>query len=331
MQDIKNKRILSGIQPSGELHIGNYFGAIKQHIEFQKNNECYYFVANLHALTTIQDRRRLEENTIEVAMAYIALGLDPGRACLFAQSDIPEVTELAWILSTVTPLGLLERAHSYKDKISRGITPSHGLFAYPTLMAADILIYDSEVVPVGKDQKQHLEMTRDMAIKFNNIFGETFVIPEEYILPEVAVVPGIDGQKMSKSYGNTIDIFSEYNTLKQKIMGIVTDSTPLEAPKNPDTNTIYQLYRLFATPEEKDEMREKFLKGGYGYAEAKKDLLDKIYTFFHPYRERRKRLLREREYVETVLRNGAKNARARAQHVMERVRNRCGVLKFTYY
>ncbi|MCK4894960.1 MAG: tryptophan--tRNA ligase, partial [Calditrichia bacterium] len=209
MQKVLNKRVLSGIQPSGDLHIGNYFGAIRQHIEFQEDNECYYFVANLHAMTTIQDKKRLQEATLQVAIDYLALGLDPDKANLFIQSDIPEVTELAWVLSTITPIGLLERAHSYKDKIAKGITPNHGLFAYPILMAADILIYDSDVVPVGRDQKQHLEMTRDMALKLNHLFGETLIVPEEYIMPEVAVVPGLDGQKMSKSYGNTIEMFCD--------------------------------------------------------------------------------------------------------------------------
>jgi tryptophanyl-tRNA synthetase len=328
MQKVKNKRVLSGIQPSGELHIGNYFGAIRQHINFQEHNECFYFVANLHAMTSIQDKQRLEHNTLQVAIDYLALGLDPDKATLFIQSDIPEVTELAWVLSTVTPLGLLERAHSYKDKISRGILPNHGLFAYPILMAADILIYDSQIVPVGKDQKQHLEMTRDMAMKFNNTFGETLTIPEEYILPEVAVVPGIDGQKMSKSYGNTIDIFLDHKTLKQKIMSIVTDSTPLEAPKNPDNNTIYLLYKLFADPDEKQAMRDKFLAGGYGYGHAKKELIEKIYAYFEPARERRQRLLNEKDYVAGVLRKGAQTAREKAEAVMSRVRHNSGLLKY---
>lgn len=326
--EVKNKRVLSGIQPSGALHIGNYFGAIRQHIAFQNENECYYFVANLHALTTILDKERLEKVTLQVALDYLALGLDPEKVTLFVQSDVPEVTELAWILSSVTPVGLLERAHSYKDKINRGISPNHGLFAYPVLMAADILIYDSDIVPVGKDQKQHLEMTRDIAMKINNTFGETLVIPEEYILPDVAVVPGIDGQKMSKSYGNTIDIFSDLKTLKQKVMSIVTDSSPLEEPKDPDKNNVYTLYKLFATPSEDREMREKFLAGGYGYGQAKKELLDKLETYFQPARERREKLMADKGYVREVLKKGARNARAKAQEVMERVRNNCGILRF---
>lgn len=328
MLDLKNKRVLSGIQPSGELHIGNYFGAIRQHIALQDNNDCFYFVANYHALTTTHDRVKLENATIQVALNYLALGLDPAKATLFVQSDVPEVTELAWFLSNFTPVGLLERAHSYKDKIAKGIAPNHGLFAYPVLMAADILIYDSEVVPVGKDQKQHLEMTRDMALKFNNTYGDIFVIPEELIMPDVAVVPGIDGQKMSKSYDNTIEIFLDYKPLKKKVMSIVTDSTPLEEPKDPDTNNVYNLYKLFASPEEVAAMREKFLAGGYGYGHAKKELLEKIWTYFEPARNRRQELMNNMDYVHEVLRNGAEKARAKAQEVMDRVRSSSGILRF---
>ncbi len=328
MLNIKKKRVLSGIQPSGDLHIGNYFGAIRQHIALQEDNECFYFVANYHALTSIQEKEKLEDATFKVALDYLALGLDPQKATLFIQSDVPEVTELAWILSNVTPMGLLERAHSYKDKIAKGISPNHGLFAYPVLMAADILIYDSEVVPVGKDQKQHLEMTRDIAIKFNHVFGETFVVPEELIMPEVAVVPGIDGQKMSKSYGNTIEIFADYKTLKQKVMSIVTDSTPLEAPKDPDKSNVFALYKLFATPEETEAMRQKYLAGGYGYGHAKKELLAKIWDYFAEARERREHLLQHRDIVHDVLKEGAKKAREKAREVMERVRSHCGILRF---
>jgi tryptophanyl-tRNA synthetase len=328
MSKVVNKRVLSGIQPSGDLHIGNYFGAIRQHIEFQEENECYYFVANYHALTTTLDKKKLEEATFQVALDYLALGLDPNKANLFVQSDVPEVTELTWVLSNIIPVGLLERAHSYKDKISKGITPNHGLLAYPVLMAADILIYDSEIVPVGKDQKQHVEMTRGMAIKFNNIFSETLVVPEEYIMPEVAVVPGIDGQKMSKSYENTIEIFADKKTLKQKVMGIVTDSTPLEAPKNPDKNNVYALYKLFASPQEEKEMRQKFQAGGYGYGHAKSELLEKILNYFEPAREKREKLMNNKDYVKDVLRQGAKSARRTAQNVMDRVRRNSGLLRY---
>ncbi|MFZ0390023.1 MAG: tryptophan--tRNA ligase [Calditrichia bacterium] len=329
IDDIRNRRILSGIQPSGDLHIGNYFGAIRQHIALQENNECFYFVANYHALTSISDKNRLENATFQVALNYLALGLDPQKATLFIQSDVPEVTELAWVLSNVTPMGLLERAHSFKDKIGRGISPNHGLFAYPVLMAADILIYDSEFVPVGRDQKQHLEMTRDMAMKFNNLYGETFVVPEEMILPDVAVVPGLDGQKMSKSYDNTIEIFLDRSALKKKVMNIVTDSTPLEEPKDPDTNTVYALYKLFATSEEQQTMREQFLAGGYGYGHAKKALLEKIWDYFEPARQRREKLLDDPAYVQQVLKDGARKARTKAQEVMERVRSNSGLIRFT--
>lgn len=326
MQNIRNKKILSGIQPSGVLHIGNYFGAIRQHIALQKENDCLYFVANYHALTSISDRQKLQEHSLMVAIDYLALGFDPEKARLFLQSDVPEVTELAWILSTVTPMGLLERAHSYKDKIARGLSPTHGLFAYPVLMAADILIYDSEYVPVGKDQKQHLEITRDIAEKFNLTYGQTLVVPEELILPEVAVVPGTDGQKMSKSYGNTIEIFADYKTLKSKVMNIVTDSTPLEAPKNPDSSTVFNLYKLFATPGETEEMRRKYLAGGYGYGHAKKELLEKIWTYFEPHRKLRAELENNLDYVKEVLRQGASTARQKARQVLERVRDRVGLL-----
>lgn len=320
--------VLSGLQSSGKLHIGNYFGAIRQHIMLQEKNECYYFIANYHALTTIQDKKTLEENTLMMAVDYLALGLDPKKSALFIQSDVPEVTELAWILSTITPMGLLERAHSYKDKVAKGVSPNHGLFAYPVLMAADILIYDSDVVPVGKDQKQHIEMTRDMAEKFNNTYGQVLKLPEEYILPEVESVPGIDGQKMSKSYGNTIDIFMDPKELKSRVMGIVTDSTPLEEPKDPDKSTIYLLYKLFATPEENKTMREKYKAGGYGYGHAKKELLEKIQAYFDQQRTRRQELATNLDYVRDVLKTGAEKARHRAGKVMERVRAASGVLKF---
>lgn len=329
MLDIKNKRILSGIQPSGILHIGNYFGAIRQHIALQANNDCYYFVANYHAMTTIRDHKILEENSLMVAIDYLALGFDPDKAVLFMQSDVREVTELAWMLSTVTPMGLLERAHSFKDKIAKGIAPNHGLFAYPVLMAADILIYDSDYVPVGKDQKQHLEMTRDMAEKFNIAYGDgSLKLPEDLIIPEVAVVPGLDGQKMSKSYDNIIEIFASKKHMKKKIMSILTDSTPLEEPKDPENSIIIDLYKLVATTDEVADMRQKFLAGGYGYGHAKKELLEKMWAFFEPYHERREELLNNRDYVAEVLRNGALKAREAANIVMDRVRKAGGLLRF---
>src|ERR1700731_4035405 len=255
-------RYLTGIQPSGALHIGNYFGALKPAVELQNRGEAFYFIADYHALTSLQDPTALREYVRGVALDFLACGLDPDRACFFRQSDIPLVTELAWILSTVTPMGLLERAHSYKDKIARGLAASHGLFAYPVLMAADILLYESDVVPVGKDQKQHLEMTRDIATKFNELYGEVFKLPEASIREEASTILGLDGQKMSKSYGNTIELFLPEKALRKKIMGIVTDSTPVEAPKDPTNSAIVSLYRLFATPEAVASMENDFRTGG---------------------------------------------------------------------
>jgi tryptophanyl-tRNA synthetase len=328
MLNIENKQVLSGIQPSGELHIGNFFGAIRQYLALQEKNQCFYFIANYHALTSLKDPEGLSHSTLQVALNFLALGLDPQKATLFVQSDVPEVTELTWILSCVTPMGLLQRAHSFKDKLDKGLTPNHGLFAYPVLMAADILIYDSDIVPVGKDQKQHLEMTRDIATKFNETFGDTLIIPEPLIMPDVAVVPGIDGQKMSKSYGNTIEIFGSKNDLKKKIMGIVTDSTPLEQPKDPDNNTVYALYKLFSSEQQIQTMREKFLAGGYGYGSAKKELLEKLIEFFQPARDRYQDLQKNLDYVREVLRDGAEKARTKAHKVMERIRKQTGIIKF---
>lgn len=318
------KRILSGIQPSNKIHIGNYFGAIKQHIELQEQGEAYYFIANYHALTTVQDAPRLRQLTIDVALDYLALGLSPEKATLFRQSDIPEVTELSWLLATVTGMGLLERAHSYKDKIAKGITPGVGLFTYPVLMAADILIYQSDIVPVGVDQVQHIEMTRDMAGYFNTTYEEVFKLPEPHLSP-TPKVPGIDGQKMSKSYGNAIEVFAEGNALKKPIMAIVTDSTPVEAPKDPDNNTVYQLYALFATDAEREEMRSRFLAGGYGYGEAKKTLHKKVDDYFATARQRRKDLEKNLDYVEEVLRKGAERARGEATKTLRRARKACGI------
>jgi tryptophanyl-tRNA synthetase len=318
------KRILSGIQPSSKLHLGNYFGAIKQHIALQDEGEAFYFIANYHALTTLQDPSRLRELTLDVAIDYLALGLSPDKATLFKQSDVPEVTELSWLLATVTGMGLLERAHSYKDKVSKGIPASVGLFSYPVLMAADILIYRSDIVPVGADQIQHIEMTQDMAGYFNSTYGEVFKRPEAGH-SEAPKVPGTDGQKMSKSYGNVIDIFAEGNTLKKSVMGIVTDSTPVESPKDPDSNTVFQLYTLFAGREEREEMRARFLAGGYGYGEAKKALLEKIDNYFAPARERRKELAKNKDYIEEILRKGAERARAEAVKTLKRAREACGI------
>lgn len=318
-------RILSGIQPSGKLHVGNYLGAMKQHLELQDKGQAYYFIADYHALTTVKDPLQLREHVRDVALDYLALGLDPERCTFYRQSDVPEVTELAWLLSTVTPMGLLERCHSYKDKTARGIAPDHGLFAYPVLMAADILIVDAQVVPVGKDQKQHVEVTRDIAVKFNNLYGEVFVVPEDRILPEAGVVPGIDGQKMSKSYGNAIDIFLEGKALKERVMAIVTDSAPVEAPKDPDANNVYNLLKLFAPPEETAQWRERFLAGGLKYVEAKKRLLALLDETFGEARERRRELAAHPERVAEVLSEGARKARAVARETLGRARKACGI------
>jgi len=318
-------RILSGIQPSGVLHIGNYFGMMRPAIALQAEGEAFYFIANYHALTSLRDPKALRENSRRVALDFLACGLDPDRAALFMQSDVPPVTELAWILSTVAPMGLLERSHSYKDKLARGMAASAGLFSYPVLMAADILIYDSDVVPVGKDQKQHIEITRDLAVKINETFGEVFKLPEARIHAATEVVPGIDGQKMSKSYNNTIDIFGDEKETRKRVMSIVTDSTPVEAPKNPATSTIFQLYSLFASKNEIAEMEERFQKGGTGYGEFKKQLFEKLWEFFAPMRKRREEILADKLYIDNVLSRGAKRANEVADQVMRRVRNAVGL------
>ena len=319
-------RILSGVQPSGKLHIGNYFGAMKQHIEAQERHECYIFIANYHALTTIQDADRLRACTLDVALDYLAMGLDPKRACFFRQSDVPEVTELAWILSTVTGKGLMERAVSYKDKVARGLPASMGLFSYPILQAADILIYRSDAVPVGKDQAQHIEMTADIAGYFNNTYHcDVFVIPKAQH-NEAAIVPGLDGEKMSKSYGNAIDIFEEPKQAKKKIMSIKTDSTPVEDPKDPDRCNVFALLRLFADAAETAQWAERYRKGGTGYGEAKKRLAELYEAKFGPARERRKQLVNDPAYVEDVLADGGRRARAVARAVMADVRKACGVV-----
>jgi tryptophanyl-tRNA synthetase len=322
-------RILSGIQPSGEPHLGNYFGAMRQHVALQDRGEAIYFIADYHSMTSIRDAEQRRRFTHELALDYLAIGLDPERAILYRQSDLPEVCELAWILTTVTPMGLLERAHSYKDKVARDqaarITITHGLFAYPVLMAADILIYNADLVPVGQDQKQHLEMTRDIAGSFNHTYGrEVFKLPEPHILEEVAVVPGIDGRKMSKSYGNTIRMFAPEKEVKKAVMSIVTDSTPVEAPK--DTSTpLFQLWSLFATPEERVAMFARAKAGGLGYGEVKKDLLARILDHFAPYRERRAAWAAKPGAVEEVLAEGARRARALARPVLEAARDAAGL------
>lgn len=330
MNEKKPKRILSGVQPTGKLHLGNYFGAVKQHIALQEEapNNCFYFIADYHALTTIQDPKVLAENCRDVVMDYLALGLDPARAAFYRQSDVPEVTELAWILSTVTNMGLLERAVSYKEKVERGIEASVGLFTYPVLMAADILIVRSDIVPVGKDQVQHLEMTQDMAGKFNRQYcmpgKEIFPMPN-FRLDKGAKVPGTDGQKMSKSYGNTIDIFAEGKPLQKIVMGIKTDSTPMGQPLNPDTCNVFALYSLMAADAEQSALAADYRAGKIGYGNAKKLLLAKIDEYFTPFRDRRRQLAADPAAVEEVLRDGAGKARAEAQQTMELVRSAVGM------
>jgi len=318
-------RILSGIQPSGVLHIGNYFGMMRPGIALQAEGEAFYFIADYHALTSLRDPKALRENSRRVALDFLACGLDPERAALFRQSDVPQVTELAWILATVSPMGLLERAHSYKDKVARGMTASAGLFNYPVLMAADILIYDSDIVPVGKDQKQHIEITRDLAVKMNETYGEIFKLPEPRISTATEVVPGIDGQKMSKSYGNNIDIFGNETETRKRVMSIVTDSTPVEAPKDPSRSTIFQLYSLFASKNEIANMRERFEKGGTGYGDFKKQLFEKLWEYFAPMRKRREEILADKSYIDNVLERGAKRANQVANRVMQRVRGAVGL------
>ncbi|MCS7016190.1 MAG: tryptophan--tRNA ligase [Gemmatales bacterium] len=317
-------RILSGVQPSGKLHLGNYFGAIRQHIELQRQGECFYFIADLHALTTIQNANELQANVRDVALDYLALGLDPQRTVFFRQSDVPEVTELAWIFATVTGMGLLERAHSYKDKVARGLPASVGLFFYPILMAADILIYRSHLVPVGQDQIQHIEITRDIAGYFNHTYGEIFPLPE-YRLSEAPIVPGLDGKKMSKSYGNTIEIFATGQELRKKVMSIVTDSTPLDAPKDPEKCNVYKLYCLLATPEEQQELAAKYRAGGFGYGQAKQMLYEKLEGYFAQARQRRQELAREPGLVDEILRRGAQRAREEARATMALVRRAVGL------
>ena len=317
-------RILTGIQPSGKLHWGNYFGAMKSMFDLQaKGEEMFMFIANFHAMTTVRDGAALREATRELALDYLACGLDPEKSIMYRQSDVPEVQELAWYLSCLTPMGLLERCHSYKDKMAHGFEATHGLFAYPVLMAADILIMNSDLVPVGKDQKQHLEVTRDLAQKFNNAYGDIFKLPDAYIPDSVATIPGTDGQKMSKSYHNTIELFDV--SVKKKVMGIVTDSQPMEAKKEPDGNSIYELYKLFATPEEVAAMAAAFRAGGYGYGTAKKELLAAYHRLFDPYKERRDALAKDPSSLEDILADGAKRARAAAAPVMAKVRAAVGL------
>ena len=318
-------RILSGIQPSGKLHLGNYFGMMKPALELQKEGDAFIFIADYHALTTVTDPRAMRQGTIDVALDFLACGLDTERTLFYRQSDIHEVTELTWILSCVTPMGLLERCHSYKDKVAKGLPATHGLFAYPVLMAADILIMQSNVIPVGRDQKQHVEVTRDIALKFNNLYGPVFTVPEPSIREEVAVVPGLDGQKMSKSYNNTIEIFADPKEAKASIMRIVTDSSTVADPKDPEKCNVFALYRLFATDAEREEMAARYRKGGMGYGEAKKALFEKFESQFAPLRQKRAELQKDPGYVESVLQRGAERARAEARKTLKKARQAVGL------
>ncbi|HJT36512.1 MAG TPA: tryptophan--tRNA ligase [Pirellulales bacterium] len=318
-------RVLSGIQPTGRFHWGNYFGAIRQYIDLQNDNEAYYFIANLHALTTVRDPKLLAEYTHEAALDLLALGLDPRRATLFVQSDVPEASELCWLLMTGAPLGLLERCHAYKDKKAKGLAADAGLFMYPVLMAADILIYDADIVPVGEDQLQHIEVCRDLAGSFNHQFGETFVMPKGKVLPAAAKVPGTDGEKMSKSYNNTLELFEEAKALRKKIMRIVTDSRPMDQPKEPEGDHLFQLYSLFAGDAERTEMAALYRRGGFGYGEIKQALADVAERFLAEPRRRRAELAAQPDQVRAILADGAARARKKAGEVLLRAQRACGV------
>jgi len=325
MKELRGLRVLSGVKPSGTLHLGNYFGAVRQHVALQAHNDVVYFIADYHSLDPVRnaaERRRLSH---DIALDYLALGLDPARAILYRQSDLPEVTELCWILGTVTPMGLLERAHAYKDQKSQGGKPDFGLFAYPVLMAADILIHRADIVPVGQDQKQHIELTRDIAVKFNLTYGEVFKLPEPYILEDLATVPGTDGRKMSKSYDNTIEFFAPQKRLRQQVMGIVTDSTPVEDPKDPDTSNLFALWKPFASKEEQVEMAQRFRAGGLGYGELKKDLLARLMAHFEDARKLREEFASKPDTIEDVLRDGARRARETTAPLMHQLREAAGL------
>lgn len=319
-------RILTGLQPSGKLHVGNYFGAMEPAVRLQDEGETFYFIADYHAMTSTQNAEELRKNVRELAVDFLACGLDPERAVFFRQSSVPEVNELAWLLSTVSPMSLLEKCHSYKDKIANGIHPNHALFAYPVLMAADILLYDSNRVPVGKDQKQHLEVTRDLVGKFNEVYGDCILtLPEPIIREETGVIIGLDGRKMSKSYGNTLPIFGDEKPLKKLIMRIVTDSTPVEEPKPTQDSTILTLYKLFANEADYATMVADHERGGTGYGDLKKRLAEAYWDFFAPMRARREEILSDPGYVDQVLAKGAERARAEASKVLDRVRKATGL------
>jgi tryptophanyl-tRNA synthetase len=321
----RGKRVLSGIKPTGIQHLGNYFGAVRQHVALQEGNQGTYFIADYHSMTTLVDAAERRRLTREIALDYLALGLDPGRAILYRQSDLPEVNELTWILGSLTPMGLLQRAHAYKDAIAKGEEVLDGLFHYPVLMAADILIHRAHLVPVGQDQKQHIEIARDLAVKFNLTYGEVLTLPDPYILPQVAIVPGTDGRKMSKSYGNAIEMFAAEKDLRRQVMGIVTDSTPVEAPKNPEQSHLFDLWSLFATRDERLAMAGRWRQGGVGYGEMKKDLLARVLGHFADARARRAELAARPDTVEDVFADGARRARETADPLMDAVRQAAGL------
>ncbi len=318
-------RVFSGIQPSGRLHIGNYFGAMQQHLQLQTEHEAFYFIADYHALTSNPAPDDLARRTLEVAMDYIALGLDTEKTVFWRQSDVPAVTELTWLLSCITPMGLLQRCVSYKEKVAQGISANHGLFAYPVLQAADILIFQSNLVPVGADQKQNIEVARDIAMRFNATYGEVFTIPEERIIESVAVVPGTDGRKMSKSYDNTIGIFESEKSVNSKIMKIITDSTPVEAPKDPAKCNVFALLKLVASPEELAQWDTRYRSGGMGYGEVKKRLAELMLDYFRPYREKRAEMEKDIDSVKSLLKQGAERARAIAGKTLEEARKAVGL------
>ncbi len=320
-------RVLSGIQPTGRPHWGNYFGAIRQYVDLQGEEQSYYFVANLHALTTVRDSKLLADYTLDAAIDLLALGLDPSRATLFVQSDVPEVSELCWILLTGTPMGLLERCHAYKDKKAKGLPADAGLFTYPALMAADILAYDSDTVPVGEDQVQHIEVCRDLAASFNHHFGQVFVMPKAKLLDASAKVPGTDGEKMSKSYNNTLEIFEDPKAQRKRIMRITTDSRPLEQPKEPEGDHLFQLYSLVAAPDERDAMAALYRRGGFGYGDVKKALADAAERYFADPRARRKQLAADPDRVPKILSDGASRARRKASEVLARAKRACGLIQ----
>lgn len=319
-------RVLSGIQPTGRFHWGNYFGAIRQYIDLQHGNESYYFIANLHALTTVREPKVLSQYTLDAALDLLALGLNPERAVLFTQSDVPEVSELCWLLMTGTPMGLLNRCHAYKDKVAKGLSADAGLFTYPVLMSADILAYDADVVPVGEDQLQHIEVCRDIAASFNHHFGETFVMPKGKILEASAKVPGTDGEKMSKSYNNTLEIFDDPKAQRKKIMSITTDSRPMDQPKEPEGDHLYQLYSLFATETEREALAATYRKGGFGYGDVKKQIAAAAEKYFEEPRARRAELAANPKQVQEILADGASRARAKAGQVLARAKKACGLL-----